>query len=242
MASPAVNKEKINENRRKIFLLEHAVYNNKASAYLTRDSVLENRALIQKNYEATFQGNRQLANANTEAIFRNRIALIKSLNAEDPVKINFREAVLNSTKLDFLDHRSKLNSYMNARSEELAAINARLIEINAEIIAANAEIVKYNHDQIAGNKQIIEKGVDGWTSATSEKNAALIATNAERIAEISGRVDTNAKKNASNYEQTKSNYAKIEQNAAYIHERRAEIETNRAAIQENANKIATMIQ
>ena len=35
---------------------------NRGQAYVTRSLVLENAALIRKNYDAAFSGNRQLAN------------------------------------------------------------------------------------------------------------------------------------------------------------------------------------
>ena len=42
---------------------------------MTRSLVLENASWIRKNYEAAFTGNRQLANQNTDDLFRNRTTL-----------------------------------------------------------------------------------------------------------------------------------------------------------------------
>jgi len=242
MASPQVNKDNINDNRRKLFLLEHQVLKNKADIYLTRETIMENRSAIQKNYEAAFNGNRQLANANTDAMFRNRSQIVRNLPSDDQVKANFREAMLNKVKIEALDHRSKLNEKVNSVSEELAAINARLIEINVQLRATTVEAIKFNHDLIAVGKSWIENGVDGAKTATPESNAKLIAENASKIDEISKRVEVNAKKNAANYAQTQANKFKIEANAATILSKRAEMEANRHAIEENSAKIAAAIK
>eukprot|EP01034_Spumella_vulgaris_P046131 gene46131-57520_t len=53
--------------------------------------IAENGALISKNYNAAFMGNRQLANENTDAIYRNRIALTQGLPISTEVQRNFRE-------------------------------------------------------------------------------------------------------------------------------------------------------
>jgi len=240
MATAESNKERIKENKQKLFLLEHKVLNNKAKAYLTRDVITENRSLIQKNYEAAFHGNRQLANSNTDATFRNRIAVIKnSIHSSEQVHVNQREALLNEAKIDFLDHRSKITERVNHVNEELAAINARLIAINAEVITTNEEIVKFNHHMIESNSAWNDKGVD--PNPTPEKNVALIAKNSAKIIEITARAEANAKKNHEVYEQTKVNHANLEVNSASIAKRREEIEANSKLIHENAVKIAAKI-
>ena len=74
MATSATNRKNIKKNRRAIFEVEATVTSNRAKAYATRSIIEENRALILKNYTAAFMGNRQLANQNTDDVFRNRKA------------------------------------------------------------------------------------------------------------------------------------------------------------------------
>ena len=66
------NRAHINANRAKLYALESTVMWNKAQAYRERAMIEENRALVLKNYSAAFMGNRQMANQNTDDIFRNR--------------------------------------------------------------------------------------------------------------------------------------------------------------------------
>jgi len=152
-----------------IFELENAVMFNRGQAYVTRSLVSENAALIRKNYEcvvvahphvplaasqanapppnknsAAFTGNRQLANQNTDDLFRNRQALIRNIDATTPVAVNFKEALTNKAKLEYLEHRSKLNERVLKNSEDLAAINKQLIEVNRHILDTNEEVVTFN--------------------------------------------------------------------------------------------------
>ena len=84
MANSKSNKSAIQKNRRSIFEVEAAVTANRAKAYAARSIVEENRAGILKNYTAAFMGNRQLANQNTDDVFRNRRAVISSVDAATP--------------------------------------------------------------------------------------------------------------------------------------------------------------
>jgi len=241
MATTESNKSHINENKAKIFAVEQKVMDNKRDCYATRSAVLENRSLIQRNYEAAFNGNRQLANANTDALFRNRLALIKNLNVgTDAVKINFREAKTNESKLEFLDHRSAMNARVNQANEELAGINAQLIKVNNEIMETNAQIVAFNTKMIQANKNWIDNGVEGFAAATPDSNAALIKSNSDKIEVIRKRADENAKKNTANYDQTKTNRLHIEANSSQIYARREEIEANRERVKKNSEKITSV--
>jgi len=230
------------QEKGQIHKLENAVLNNKSMIYLTRESVMENRAALLKNYEAAFNGNRQVANANTDAAFRNRILLIESNHSTDAVKTHFREEMINKSKLEFLDHRSKMNAKVNSISEEFAAINARLIAMNNEIMAANGDIIEFNRNIIAANSEIIQKGLPGWESCTNESNATLVAANHATISEISKRVETNGKANEKVYESVVANRTQIESNSATIQKRRSEILANQKHISENADKIIHLLK
>ena len=111
MSTTEGNLKGIKKNRRSLFELEGQVMVNKARSYATRSNIEENRYLILKNYVAAFVGNRQLANQNTDDIFQNRIAILENIELDESnqVQVNFRESQINKAKVDFLDHRAKLN-------------------------------------------------------------------------------------------------------------------------------------
>jgi len=60
------------------------------------------------------------------------------------VAVNFKEALTNKAKLEYLEHRSKLNERVLKNSEDLAGINKQLIEVNRHILDTNEEVVAFN--------------------------------------------------------------------------------------------------
>jgi len=233
----AENKAKIAENRRGIFELEGDVNHNKAKAYLTRSAVAENAALIQKNYNAAFLGNRQLANENTEALFRNRLALLQCLPTNTDVEVNFREASINKAKLEYLKHRSSLNSQVLSISQEMAALNHMAIEINRRVMESNENIKEYNSVAIAENTS--------WIGAahnpTPESNASIIASNAATIEDIRRRVSNNNEASATLVKSTETNRTDILANAESIARRRDGILKNHDLIAANRSRIAELV-
>lgn len=214
------NKQNIEANRRRIFELENTVLYNRALAHATRSLVVENHAIINKNYTAAFNGNRQLANQNTDDLFRNRAAVVRNIKASTPVEVNYKEAMTNKVKLEFLAHRAKLNERVLKISEDLSAINKQLISVNRSILDTNEEIVQFNAKLIDGNSQLLASGVNA-SKATPESNAELIAENRKTIEEIAKRAASNKERIEQLFEATSRNRAATVTNANSIMERRA---------------------
>ena len=118
MSKSEENKLAITKNRKTIFGIEAQVMANKALVYQSRSMIEENRLMIMSNYSAAFMGNRQLANANTDEIFANRAAILKGMEANGDVQENYVNAQTNKSALDFLRHRSSLNSSVLKISEK----------------------------------------------------------------------------------------------------------------------------
>jgi len=237
MSLSAENKAKIAANSRSIFELEAAVNHNKARSYLARSRIQENGALIAANRNSAFLGNRQAANDNTEQIFRNRIALLKTLPADNDVQVNYREAKINQARLAQLNHRSKLNATVLSISHDLAAINAQAIAVNRRIMEANEHIKEFNSGIIAENTALISAS----HNPNPESNAALIAANAATIKEIQDRVGGNNSTVDELSHLIDSNHASILKNAKEIHDRREAIIHNHELIAANTARIAEKI-
>jgi len=234
----AENKAKIAQNRAKIFDLEGSVNHNKAKAYMLRSKVAENAALINKNYNAAFLGNRQLANENTDALFRNRIALMQCLPANNEVEINYREAKINQAKLAFLDHRSVVNAQVLSITQDMAAVNAQSIAVNRRIMETNETIREKNSALIAENTTLI--GHDHGTP-TPEGNAQIVAANAAKIDEIRARVGTNGDTMDALEAQTDTNRTAAIENSHQIAQRAVAIKANHDLIAANRARIAQLV-
>lgn len=240
MANAKKNKTAIKKNRRSIFEVEAAVTSNRAKAYAARSLVEENRAGILKNYTAAFMGNRQLANQNTDDVFRNRRAILSSIEPASDIEENYRESLLNEATLEFLEHRASLNSSVNGINEKMIEVNALLIEINDTIMAANEGIVKFNESQIQKNNKLLA-GALAPSKATSSSNAERIKKNAAKAKVIKGISEKNTKKMDQMTSQMQKNRRKIESNAEKIMDRRESIQANAANIAQNRAKAAKMI-
>ena len=194
-----------------------------------------------KNYTAAFMGNRQLANQNTDDVFRNRRVILSSIEPASDIEENYRESLLNEATLEFLEHRASLNSSVNGVNEKMIEVNALLIEINDTIMAANEGIVKFNESQIQKNNKLLA-GALAPSKATSSSNAERIKKNAAKAKVIKGISEKNTKKmDQMTSQMQKKNRRKIESNAEKIMDRRESIQANAANIAQNRAKAAKMI-
>merc|ERR1711935_8039 len=139
---------------------------------------------------AAFMGNRQLANANTDEIFANRSAILAAMDTDGDVQENYVNVQTNKSSLDFLAHRSGLNSSVLSISAKMADVNAQLVAINQEIMAANQSIVEFNADQIALNSDMLNGALQP-SKATVEGNASMVAANTAAMADLSSNVENN---------------------------------------------------
>ena len=234
------NHKNIRKNRKAVFSLETSVTANKARAYATRSTIEENRALILKNYTAAFMGNRQLANQNTDDIFRNRKNILANFNTKSDVEVNYVESLNNQASIDYLEHRAELNASVLEVNRLMAEVNSKLIEINSKIMASNEKIVKFNSKNLADNSRILSSGLSAKT-ANPPSNAKRIIKNKERLAKVLKTSQGNTKTISSLYKIASNNRSAIEKNAAAIITRRKNIEANQSKISQNQSKVAKLI-
>lgn len=234
------NRKKISENEAKLHTLHLQVTGNKTDLYHIRAVIEENRAVILKNYAAAFMGNRQMANTNTDDIFKNRTAILDAIKVEGQVQENWRNSKYNEATADFLEHRSKMNNRVAKVNELLSKANAKLIDINDKIMASNEEIVTFNSAQIETNGKLLA-GIQA-DKATPEANAERIAKNSERIKVIEDRVAKYDENCRQMLEKVAENANQILENAKDIEARREKIKANRDNLSANGEKVAAMLK
>ncbi len=89
-----------------------------------------------------------MANDNTEALFRNRIAIAEGLPARNETEAAYREATINKEKLAFLDHRSNLNGQVLSITHDMVAQNTQANAINRRVMNTNEDIKNFNANLI----------------------------------------------------------------------------------------------
>merc|ERR1719162_554265 len=132
-------------------------------------------------------GNRQMAIENTDAIYRNRQAILDALKVTGPVEKNFRNSKKNESRVEYLENQCLLNNRVAKVNVKLSEVNADFIAVNELVLKSNEEAVAFNAEQIETNKKLLE-GIQA-DKATTEANAARIVGNKESIAKIKERND-----------------------------------------------------
>ena len=232
MSKIKINSKAIKANRKKIFKIDAEVMTNKANAYISRAMIEENRLMILSNYSAAFLGNRQLANSNTEEIFENRKTILDNYNSKNDVEENYINAQKNKAALDFLKHRSELNSSLLKISEEMSNINSKLIDINKKIMNANQSIVEFNTKQISENKNLISGSLNP-KNAKPVSNAKIIKSNSSSMKMLEKNVKNNRKKMTDLISKSQINSDALMQNKNLIKQRRKSAMANREKILAN---------
>ena len=192
--------------------------------------------MILSNYAAAFMGNRQLANNNTDEIFKNRHAILDNINTQSDIESNFVNAQKNKASLDFLDNRSTLNTEILGISNDIADINSKLIEINERIMAANRRIVEFNSEEIGINSELLNDKLHP-ENATPDTNAELIKQNRDKMTGLEKRVSSNREKMEGLISKSEKNSKSLIENKQKIHESRVTIMQNRENIMKNRAQI-----
>ena len=137
--------EKLTDKMEKIW---SKVLNQKSKNYLLRSKIDQSIAITNSNLSASFLGNRQMANHNTDDIKYCLNKIIDKNSAEpDATKLN--------VDLIFLKHRQKLNKRLVENSKILIAAIEQLQMAHQRVMRTNEEIVKFNSSMLETTSEII---------------------------------------------------------------------------------------
>jgi len=137
--------EKLTDKMEKIWA---KLLNQKSKNYLLRSKIDQNIAVTNSNLSASFLGNRQMANHNTDDIKFCLNKIIDKNSAEpDATKLN--------VDLIFLKHRQKLNKRLVENSKILIAAIEQLQMAHQRVMRTNEEILKFNSSMLETTSEII---------------------------------------------------------------------------------------
>ena len=137
--------EKLTNKMEKIW---SRLLNQKSKNYLLRSKIDQSIAATNSNLSASFLGNRQMANHNTDDIKYCLNKIIDKNSAEpDATKLN--------VDLIFLKHRQKLNKRLVENSKILIAAIEQLQMAHQRVMRTNEEIVKFNSSMLETTSEII---------------------------------------------------------------------------------------
>ena len=125
-----------------------SLLNQKSKNYLLRSKIDQSIAITTSNLSASFLGNRQMANHNTDDIKYCLNEIIEKNSTEpDATKLN--------VDLIFLKHRQKLNMRLLENSKILIAALEQLQLAHQKVMRTNEEIVKFNSSMLEATSEII---------------------------------------------------------------------------------------
>ena len=137
--------EKLTDKMEKIW---SKLLNQKSKNFLLRSKIDQSIAVTKSNLSASFLGNRQMANHNTDDIKYCLNKIIDKNSAEpDATKLN--------VDLIFLKHRQKLNKRLVENSKILIAAIEQLQMAHQRVMRTNEEIVKFNSSMLETTSEII---------------------------------------------------------------------------------------
>ena len=139
--------EKLIDKMEKIW---SSLLNQKSKNYLLRSKIDQSIAITISNLSASFLGNRQMANHNTDDIKYCLNEIIEK-NSTGP-----NETKLN-VNLIFLKHRQKLNKRLVENSKILIVAIEKLQLAHQRVMKTNEEIVKFNTSMIEATCSVISK-------------------------------------------------------------------------------------
>jgi len=223
--------------------LEGAIFDIFSKSYHAHSAVSDNTALIGKNYSMAFSGNRQLITQNTDDLFRNRLAIIQSLEneANTDLQTKYVDAVGYGAKVAILEHRALLNQHVLELTLRIAEDNARHNEIISRVMETNEEIVSFNLKYTQDNLSALEKGFPGVEQATAQAVNDLVAANAASVEVLHAHVAGDQATVAAVRHASDENSRKSTANSKLIAEQRKKIEGNRHFIQDHQQAIASRL-
>ena len=112
-------KNRVQRNKRLIFDAEAYVQFNTAQIQATRSRVEENITEVMQAYTIAAAGNRELIMRSAEDVYRNRVFMLENLKPTSETEEIFQRSMINRTRIDMLDDRSKMNREMLKASEDL---------------------------------------------------------------------------------------------------------------------------
>ncbi len=112
-------KNRVQRNKRLIFDAEAYVQFNTAQIQATRSRVEENITDVMQAYTIAAAGHRELIMRSAEDVYRNRVFMLENLKPTSETEEIFQRSMINRTRIEMLDDRSKMNREMLKASEDL---------------------------------------------------------------------------------------------------------------------------
>ena len=241
-AQVTLNEENIRKNKRHIFELECQASTSYAESMLLIADIEENRALLSRNFSASFNGNRAIAVDNIEDLYRCRMLMVDALNAKVDVEQNFKSAMGNSLRIDLLENKFFLNQKLREVATQMTAVNELLTSLNKLIADSNEALADQGAEMVAQNAEWIDgELVRMFEAVSADSNAEIVKSNADRLEGLSAQADDAEKEESSTAKQIEAETKSILDVGGDIAARRVRIQAEREKVVANQKRSSTLM-
>jgi len=241
-AQVTLNEENIRKNKRHIFELECQASTSYAESMLLIADIEENRALLSRNFSASFNGNRAIAVDNIEDLYRCRMLMVDALNAKVDVEQNFKSAMGNSLRIDLLENKFFLNQKLREVATQMTAVNELLTSLNKLIADSNEALADQGAEMVAQNAEWIDgELVRMFEAVSADSNAEIVKSNADRLEGLSAQAADAEKEESMTAKQIEAETKSILDVGGDIAARRVRIQAEREKVVANQKRSSTLM-
>jgi nuclear transport factor 2 (NTF2) superfamily protein len=235
-------KNRVQRNKRLIFDAEAYVYQNVALVSISRGRSDENIVEALKLYSTASNSNRELIMRMTDDVYRNRMAILEALQPATPEQTIFKTSMINRSRIENLDHRSKINRQLIEANDKMLEAYRLIKEATALFSGINDVMVEHCDDAADRNAQYFDGELaHQMQQASDQSNAERVNENMELIAAIRERAQGNRERLQARLDAANAESTTLASTDDRLESQRSEIMALREKLNANQHRVAETI-
>ena len=236
------NKTGIRKNRRIIFELQGEVSTTYADLMLLLADIEEHRSLWQRNFSASFTGNRAIAVDNVNDLYLARLEMTGTLEPKSDVENNFQSMVKNEIEIEQIENSVELNEKLKQICLRMAEVNVIYQSLTGLVTETNEIITEKADTMISENANWVDGALsERMKSSTANSNGQNVASNTDRLQKLKELSHIEKDQAGAALSRIESETKSILEMGDDIAERRDRIQADRERVTANHRRTADLI-
>jgi hypothetical protein len=187
-------KNRVLRNKRLIFDSEAFVQFNTAQIQAARSRIEENFTEVMRAYTIAANGNRELIMRSAEDVYRNRVFMIENLKPTSEVEEIFQRSMINRTRIEMLEDRSKNNREILKASEDLLQAIKGVQQASKSFVDICEKMTDHVDDVADENAKMFDgELLSKMRDASAISNDSRVSENYDRVRMIRENASANRK-------------------------------------------------
>lgn len=235
-------KNRAQRNKRLIFDAESYVYQNVSLVSVSRGRSDENIVEALKLYAIASNTNRELIMRMTDDVYRNRMIILDSLQPATPEQTVFKTSMTNRSRIENLDHRSKINRQLIEANDKMLEAYRLIKEATAQFSDINDAMIEHCDDAADRNAQYFDGELaHQMQQASDQSNGERVNENLELIAAIRERAQGNRERLQTRFDTASAETSALTNMDDKLESQRSEIIALREKLNANQSRVAETI-